>query len=318
LFIKSFEVSIYINMQQKEKVHFQSEGLKVVGTLFRPQNSKEEEVSLPAILVAGAMSGVKEQVAGQYAERIAKDGYVTLVLDHRHFGESEGEPRQHEDPAKKLEDFKNAISFISSLKGIDRERIGACGISMGGGYMLQLAAFDRRIKAVSIVASGLNLADTLLEMLGKEVFVNFLKEFNNARQRHYDTGEVQYIPAVATDNKPAAMIGDEPFEYYGTSRAWSPGWVNRYTTESIENLMSYNAIPYARHVSPTPLLIIHGKNDKYCLPKFAQEVYDLADEPKEILWLDTSNHIDLYDNEKYVGPAISKIVEWFNKYLRQG
>jgi fermentation-respiration switch protein FrsA (DUF1100 family) len=304
-------------MQQKEKVHFQSEGLKVVGTLFRPQNSKEEEVSLPAILVAGAMSGVKEQVAGQYAERIAKDGYVTLVLDHRHFGESEGEPRQHEDPAKKLEDFKNAISFISSLKGIDRERIGACGISMGGGYMLQLAAFDRRIKSVSIVASGLNLADTLLEILGKEGFVNFLKEFNNARQRHYDTGEVQYIPAVATDNKPAAMIGDEPFEYYGTSRAWSPGWVNRYTTESIENLMSYNAIPYARHVSPTPLLIIHGKNDKYCLPKFAQEVYDLADEPKEILWLDTSNHIDLYDNEKYVGPAISKIVEWFNKYLRQ-
>jgi hypothetical protein len=305
-------------MQQKEKVHFQSEGLKVVGNLFRPQNSKEEEVSSPAILVAGAMTGVKEQVAGQYAERIAKDGYVTLALDHRHFGESEGEPRQHEDPAKKLEDFKNAISFISSLKGIDRERIGACGISMGGGYMLQLAAFDRRIKTVSIVASGLNLADTLLEMLGKEGFVNFLKEFNNARKRHYDTGEVQYIPAVATDNKPAAMIGDEPFEYYGTSRAWSPGWVNRYTTESIENLMSYNAIPYARHVSPTPLLIVHGKNDKYCLPKFAQEVYDLADEPKEILWLDTSNHIDLYDNEKYVGPAISKIVEWFNKYLRQG
>ena len=305
-------------MQQKEKVHFQSDGLKVVGNLFRPQNSKEEEVSLPAILVAGAMTGVKEQVAGQYAERIAKDGYVTLVLDHRHFGESQGEPRQHEDPAKKLEDFKNAISFISLLKGIDRERIGACGISMGGGYMLQLAAFDRRIKTVSIVASGLNLADTLLEMLGKEGFVNFLKEFNNARQRHYDTGEVQYIPAVATDNKPAAMIGDEPFEYYGTSRAWSPGWVNRYTTESIENLMSYNAIPYARHVSPTPLLIVHGKNDKYCLPKFAQEVYDLADEPKEILWLDTSNHIDLYDNEKYVGPAISKIVEWFNKYLRQG
>jgi hypothetical protein len=42
-------------MQQKEKVHFQSEGLKVVGNLFRPQNSKEEdEVSLSAILVAGA------------------------------------------------------------------------------------------------------------------------------------------------------------------------------------------------------------------------------------------------------------------------
>jgi fermentation-respiration switch protein FrsA (DUF1100 family) len=31
--------------------------------------------------------------------------------------------------------------------------------------------------------------------------------------------------------------------------------------------------------------------------------------------LDTTNHIDLYDNEKYVNPAISKIVEWFNKYM---
>jgi fermentation-respiration switch protein FrsA (DUF1100 family) len=58
-------------------------------------------------------------------------------------------------------------------------------------------------------------------------------------------------------------------------------------------------------------------DDKYCLPKFDQEVYDLAGEPKEILWLDTGNHIDLYDNEKYVGPAVSKIVQWFSKYLRQ-
>jgi uncharacterized protein len=301
-------------MQQKEKVYFQSEGLKVVGNLFRPQNSKDNQ-SLPVILVDGAMTGVKEQVAGSYAERIAKAGYVTLVLDHRHFGEREGEPRQHEDPAKKMEDLKNAVSFVSSLEDIDRERIGACGISMGGGYMLQLTAFDKRIKAVSIVASGINLGDTLLEMLGKEAFVNFLKQFNAARQRHYETGEVQYIPAVATDNKPAAMTGDEPFEYYGTSRAWSPGWVNRYTTESIENLMSYNAVPYAHHVSPTPLLIVHGKNDKYCFPKFAQQVYEQAGEPKEILWLDTTNHIDLYDNEKYVGPAINKIVEWFDKYL---
>jgi hypothetical protein len=54
-----------------EKVHFQSEGMKVVGNLFRPIGSSkekeegEEKTLLPAILVAGAMTGVKEQVAGQ-------------------------------------------------------------------------------------------------------------------------------------------------------------------------------------------------------------------------------------------------------------
>lgn len=301
---------------QKEKINFQSEGMKVIGNLFKPDNNKG--TLLPAILVAGAMTGVKEQVAGHYAERIAKAGYVTLAIDNRHFGESEGMPRQHEDPAKKMEDFKNAISFLCSLGFVDKERIGACGISMGGGYVLQLAAFDRRIKAIAIIASGINLGDTLLEMLGKEGFFNFLKEFNAARQRHYDNGEVQYIPAVATGNRPAAMVGDEPLEYYGTSRAWSPGWVNRYTTESIESLMSYNVVSYAHHVSPTPLLVIHGKNDKYCFPKYAQQIYEEAGEPKEILWLDTSNHIDLYDNEKYVSPSTSKIMEWFGKYLVNG
>ena len=153
-------------------------------------------------------------------------------------------------------------------------------------------------------------------MIGKDALVKRLEELNASRQKHYETGEVQYIPAVSTESKPAAMIGDEPFEYYGTSRSWSPVWINRYTTESLANLMSFNAVPNSHHVAPTPLLIIHGKNDKYCLPKFAQEVYDKAGEPKEIMWVDAPNHIDLYDVEKYVEPAINKTVEWFNKYLR--
>jgi uncharacterized protein len=300
--------------EHREKVEFLSDGLKIVGNLFKPDNFKEGDV-LPAVIVAGPMTGVKEQVAGLWAERLAKAGFLTLAFDHRNFGESEGTPRQHEDPAKKIEDLKNAISFLASLSEVDPSMIGACGISMGGGYVLQLAAWDRRIKAVTIVASGLNLGDTFLEMMGKEALIKRLEELNAARQKHYDTGEVQYIPAVATGGKPAAMTGDEPFEYYGTSRSWSPGWVNRYTTESIENLMSFNAVSYAHHVAPTPLLIIHGKNDKYCLPKFAQEVFDKAGEPKVIMWVDAPNHIDLYDVKKYLEPAVNKTVEWFNKYL---
>jgi hypothetical protein len=52
----------------KLKVTFQSEGLKVVGNLFRSDNYNKKSSLLPAVLVAGAMTGVKEQVAGIYAE----------------------------------------------------------------------------------------------------------------------------------------------------------------------------------------------------------------------------------------------------------
>jgi uncharacterized protein len=301
--------------QKRKRVEFWSEGFKIIGNMFKPDNFKEGD-KLAAVVMAGPMTGVKEQVAGLWADRLAKAGFVTLAFDHRNFGESEGTPRQHEDTSKKIEDLKNAIGFLASLPEVDSSKIGACGISMGGGYVLQLAAWDRRIKAVTIVAAGLNLGDSFLEMMGKEALVKQLEDLNASRQKHYDTGEVQYIPAVATGGKASAMTGDEPFEYYGTSRSWSPGWINRYTTESIENLMSFNAVPYAHHVTPTPLLIIHGKNDKYCFPKFAQEVYDKADEPKEIMWVDAPNHIDLYDVEKYVEPAVNKTVEWFNSYLK--
>lgn len=67
-------------------MNFQSDGQKVIGNLFRPENNSRG-FSLPGILVAGAMTGIKEQVAGLYAERIAEAGYATLALDHRHFGE---------------------------------------------------------------------------------------------------------------------------------------------------------------------------------------------------------------------------------------
>ena len=161
-----------MNMQQdlSKKVEFLSEGYKIIGNLFRPDNSKEGN-KLPAVVMACPMTGVKEQVAGLWAERLAKAGFITLAFDHRNFGESEGTPREHEDPAKKIEDLKNATSFLASLAEVDGLKIGACGISMGGGYALQLGTWDRRIKAVSIVAAGLNLGDTFLEMMGKEALL---------------------------------------------------------------------------------------------------------------------------------------------------
>ena len=78
---------------EKQTVEFRSEGLKVIGDLFRPSHHTAEQ-TLPAIVMAGPMTGVKEQVAGLYAKSLAKAGFVTLVFDHRHFGESEGMPRR--------------------------------------------------------------------------------------------------------------------------------------------------------------------------------------------------------------------------------
>jgi hypothetical protein len=122
------------------------------------------------------------------------------------------------------------------------------------------------------------------------------------------------LPAVAQDG-PAAMGGEEPYAYYGTERGASPHWVNRVTRESLYQLMTLDTMSAAELLGPTPLLVVHGRTDAYCSPEAAQAVYERASEPKEILWLDTTNHIDLYDVEEYVAPAVQRLAEFFTRRL---
>jgi cephalosporin-C deacetylase-like acetyl esterase len=48
-----------------------------------------------------------------------------------------------------VEDFRNGVSFLQRLLGVDRERIGISGTSNSGGTVIYAAPIDRRIKAVN-------------------------------------------------------------------------------------------------------------------------------------------------------------------------
>lgn len=80
-------------------VSFENEdsGLNLAGVLFLPEGF-DETSQYAAIVVTGPMLSVKEQAQSIYAERLAENGFVTLVFDYSYFGESEGEPRQLENP----------------------------------------------------------------------------------------------------------------------------------------------------------------------------------------------------------------------------
>jgi len=137
-----------------EHVEFVSDGLTLSGDLRRPAGATDG--ALPALVFTGPFTGVKEQVVGLYAERLAQEGYVTLAFDHRNFGASQGTPRQHEDAAGKLVDLRDATSFLATVDGVDPDRIGCVGICLGGGYALRHAAFDPRVKALVTIAGAYN------------------------------------------------------------------------------------------------------------------------------------------------------------------
>jgi fermentation-respiration switch protein FrsA (DUF1100 family) len=294
------------------EVTFTSDGLQLAGHLRIPVGAP---AALPGLVFTGPLTGVKEQVTGRYAEALTAAGYVTLAFDHRGFGASEGSPRQHEDAAGKLADLRDALSWLSTHPVIDANRLGCVGICLGGGYALRFAAFDPRVRALVTVAGGYNDPHAMRAGMGVDSYRAVLAEQTTLAARQHATGEVEYMAAVSDDGTPALMGGAEPFAYYGTDRSASPGWENRITRTSVYSLVTTDLALGADVIAPTPWLMVHGRTDAYCSPDAADATFARAGEPKEAVWLDTTNHIDLYDVPTYVGPAVAAAEAWLARWL---
>lgn len=296
---------------EPQEVGFTSGGLRLAGHLRVPDGTAPRA----AVVLTGPFTGVKEQVTGTYAAGLARAGYVTLAFDHRNFGASEGEPRQHEDAAGKLADLRDAVSYLAGLPEVDADRVAVCGICLGTAYALKFAAFDPRVRALALVAGAYNDPREMRRGMGPDGYREQLARYATVAQSEYAGADTEYLPAVAPAGEPAAMPGQEPFDYYGTDRATSPGWRNRVTALSIRELITLDAASAVDFLAPTPLLVVHGETDGYCSPEAARALHERAGEPKELAWLPTSNHIDLYDNAAFVGPAVARVADFLDRHV---
>ncbi|MGI8331556.1 alpha/beta hydrolase [Actinomadura scrupuli] len=291
-----------------ERVGFGTTGEELIGDLRVPPGER-----FPALVFTGPFTGTRDQVVGTYAARLAKAGYVTLAFDHRGFGESGGTPRRHEDPQGKLADLRAAVSFLRSRPEVDGGRIAAVGICLGAGYALKFAAFDPRVRAFVGIAGAYNTPYAMRSAMGPGGYQGALAAFTEVLERQDLGGEVEYLPAVATEGE-AAMPGQEPYDYYGTSRGASASWENSVTRASIRELITVDNMAGADFLAE-PGLIVHGVEDAYCPPEGAREAYDRMPGVKDIVWLDARLHTDLYDDDTHVGRAVEATGAFLAEHL---
>ncbi len=282
---------------------FDADGVELVGELHLPEGAPG--TGLPGIVLTGPFTGVKEQVVGTYARRLAAAGFAALAFDHRGFGESGGR-RGHEDPEGKLADLRAAVGLLARHPAVDAGRIGLLGVCLGGGYAVRAAAFDPRVRAVAGVAGGYNSPAAFADAMG-------IEGYRAAIGRFVDVGDAR-MPAVSPDG-PAAMGGREPWEYYGTERSASPHWVNEVTEASLYSLMTLDVLSSADLLGRTPLLVVHGTTDDYCSPAGARALHERAAGPKSLEWIETSNHIELYDSPPHLDRALGCLVEFYGREL---
>ena len=135
-----------------ERIIFQNKGNTVVGNLLKPVGF-EQGTKYPAVVVTHPFGAVKEQVPTTYAKLLAKQGFITLVFDASYQGESGGEPHFSEFPSARVEDIRCAVDFLSNHSDVGPERIGALGICAAGGYTVNVAQTEMRIKAAAGVST---------------------------------------------------------------------------------------------------------------------------------------------------------------------
>lgn len=139
---------VNIHPVKKVNIHpvkYDLHGIQIAANVYTPANYDPAK-KYPAIVVAHPNGGVKEQVAGLYAQRLAEHGYITVTADAAYQGASGGVPRNVDKPANRIEDIHGMADFISQYPGVDSTRIGLLGICGGGGYSLAAAETDKRFK----------------------------------------------------------------------------------------------------------------------------------------------------------------------------
>lgn len=130
---------------ERVEVSFPSGGLQCAAWLYRPDGAPKPR---PLVVMGHGLGADREMGLDRYARRFAAAGMGVLAFDYRHFGASEGTPRQVLNIGKQREDWRSAIAYARSIRGFDATRIALWGSSFGGGHVLSVAPEDDYLAAV--------------------------------------------------------------------------------------------------------------------------------------------------------------------------
>jgi uncharacterized protein len=279
----------------KTRFTFRSEGENLVGNLFLPERAEPAGV----VVAVGPLTSVKEQAAGTYAQAMADRGYAALAFDYRYFGESDGRPRQFENPEANIEDIENAATALladDSLKDLPLFGLGVC---FGAGPMVRAVAGDPRFRAFAGVAGVFTDNAKTRARMGDDYQATIDRGLA-AERRWRETGEAETIPAVGPDGGNVAMPLREAYEFYGTPRGQVPNYVNGYAVQSLAHSLPFDARG-AADVIDVPVLIVHSETA--LTPDLAHAFHAAVRSPKDELWLESEGQIDFYDDPRLINPA---------------
>ena len=303
---------------EHRKVTFHNRyGITLAADLYIPKGANDK---LPAIAVSGPFGAVKEQASGLYAQTLAERGFLTIAFDPSFTGESGGQPRNVASPDINTEDFSAAVDYLATRDDVDPERIGILGICGFGGFAINAAAMDTRIKAT--VASTMydisrGTANGYFDANDNaDARYQMRQQLNAQRTEDYRNGTYARAGGVV-DPLPddAPQFVKDYHAYYKTPRGYHKRSLNSNDGWNKTSSLSFINMPILAYSDEirSAVLVVHGEkaHSRY----FGEDAFKkLKGNNKELLIVPGAVHTDLYDNREKI--PFDRIEQFYNQYLK--
>jgi pimeloyl-ACP methyl ester carboxylesterase len=296
---------------KREDVEFQSRDVICRAWLYRPESPVISPA--PCVVMAHGLGGTRDAGLEPYAEKFAAAGYVVLLFDYRHFGASDGEPRQLLSIGRQLEDWAAAIHFARGLAGVDPAKIALWGSSFSGGHVLVAAARDGKVAAVSSQGPMMDGLAAALNVVSYAGIVMLLRLSTHAvldQVRGLLGMPPAYIPLIAAPGQLAAMSSHDSLSGY--SAIVPRHWRNEMAARLVLYLATYRPITYVKRL-PCPILILACMKDTVAPVSAALATAKKAGNKAELKQYDIG-HFDIYVGEGFARSSADQLA-FFNRVL---
>lgn len=290
-----------------QKVSFYSEGVKLAGDLFLPDNLPVGE-KRAGILLCHGYTGVRNLYLPDTARALTEAGYVVLTFDYKGWGDSEGSPSRLA-PYGRVLDSQAALTFLGAQPMVDAGRLGIYGTSYGGATVVWTAAVDPRVKCVVSVVGVGHGRRWMRSVRHPDEFADLLVLAEEDRVRRVMTGQSKFVERtdiLLPDRQSAALAA--------ASRAGNPGAVSQIPLEFIDDTLGFHPEWVVDKIAPRPVLFITTDDDRLVPPDESEALYAKAGEPKKLVVLPGWGHYEVYTGEAF-RQVIAPTIAWYREHL---
>ena len=288
-------------------ITFYSEGFKLVGDLYTPDDLRPSERRAGIVLCHG-YTGVKDLYLPDNARVLVEAGYVVLAFDYKGWGESEGPPTRLA-PYSRVADVQAALTFLGAQDAVDEARLGIYGTSYGGATVVWTGAVDSRVRCIVSVV-GIGHGERWMRSVRRpDEWFDLLERSAEDRVKRTMGGESEFV-----DRNRILLPDRQSAELAAAARRNIPSALDTLPLEYVDETLGFHPEWVVDRIAPRPVLFITTDDDRLVPPEESRVLYEKAGEPKKLVVLEGYGHYEVYAEPAF-GEVMRETVAWFGEYL---